>query len=61
MPMGFFSSRMLPPTRTGEVDSCRRASHAFVDKLFGKLHEGISRAVRGVDGNGNVSTASRVD
>jgi hypothetical protein len=39
--MTFCSSRGLPGTRTAEVDSRRRASHAFVDKRLEELREGM--------------------
>jgi len=39
--MTFRSLRSCPAIRTAEVDSRRRASHAFVDKLFEELRERI--------------------
>jgi hypothetical protein len=44
--MTFRSSRMVPSSRTAEVDFPRRASHCFVDKLLEELREGI-RALSG--------------
>jgi hypothetical protein len=49
---------LLSDLRLPEVDSRRRALHAFVDKLLEELREGLCAPVRGVDGSESVNAAS---